>query len=182
MGIGTIMVTGTFFISAGFGVVVSLFILPAVAYAAIELAKVVAALNDAKAEIASYGDYKNEYDSLIEKIEELQTNVNSTKDSSGLIKNELNEVCAPWSALKQDLEEIKAKIENESIDNYEQMKTSFEEILTKITVLESYVGKLELRKDILKVVQADELEADANYLMDKANEKGISLDEFMAAS
>lgn len=181
MGIGITMVTGSFFISAGVGVIISLFILPAVAVAISSLVKLVLKIKKAQAEIASYGDYKNEYDNVISKLNDLKDVVNETKDKSILIKRELNGVIAPWNALKEDLKGIKAKIETKTFDSYEDMKSAFEEVAVILATLEGYLDYLDIDKKLSKVVSVDVLEADADFLENKANGNGVSLKEFLAA-
>lgn len=52
LGVSCTMIVGTFFISGGYGIVITLFILPAVAAAVTELVKIVSKLKTAKKEIA----------------------------------------------------------------------------------------------------------------------------------
>lgn len=181
LGVSCVMITGAFFISRGFALVITLFLLPAVAFAAIELAKIVMKLEVAKAEIAGYGDYENEYNNVIQNLNKLKGTTRDTKTEAESIKKELDDVNAPWKALCDDIRRIDELIKNSSFIDYEKMRTAFKEIEKEWEELKNNIAYLNLDASMSKVVHLDEVVADVDFLIAKAQGEGISMKEFMVA-
>lgn len=181
MGVSCFMITGSFFISGGFGIVISLFLLPAVAVATAELVSIVKKLEAVKKEIAGYGDYENEYNNVIKKLDDLKGTTKKAKDKSEAIKEELDGVNAPWKALHADIEQINKIIMESSFDNYEEMRDAFKEVKNEWDELRKNLEYLDLDASVSKVVHLDEVVADVDFLLTKARGEGISMSEFMVA-
>lgn len=181
LGVSCIMITGSFIISRGFGIVITLFLLPAVGAATAELVKVVRKLEAAKGEIAGYGDYENEYNNVIRDLGKLKGTTEDTKKEAKSVKEDLDGVNAPWEALHDDIKRIDELIKNSSFTDYEKMRTAFKEIEKEWDELKSNIAYLNLDAGMSKVVRFDEVVADVDFLIAKAQGEGISMKEFMVA-
>lgn len=181
MGVSVTIITGSFVIAGGFGIVITLFLLPAVAVAIAKLVEITAKIKKAKAEIASYGDYENEYNAVISKLNELKTNVEDFKDKSEAVKKELDGVIAPWNALEEDIEAIKKAVPESTSEEYDKMKSAFEGIQEGLSTLTEYLKYLDCNKKTSKVVQVDNLDPTPDSIQERAKEEGVSMDDFMAA-
>ncbi len=179
LGVGCAMVVGTFFISPGCGIVVSLFLLPVEAVAVAKLVDIVSKLKSAKSEIANYGDYKNKYDLVIQKLNNLKDTTKKMKADAGLIKEELAEVNAPWVALNKDMECIQRLLGSNSYLDYEKMLEAFEEIEKEWEELRGNLKYLNLETCISKVVPVDDVVAEKDFLLSKAQQEGISISDFV---
>ncbi len=181
MGVGCAMVVGTFFFSTGYGIVVSLFLLPAEIAASVALADIVSKLKSAKSEIAKYGDYKNKYDIVIQKLNNLKATTEKMKKDAESIKEELAEVNAPWVALNKDMECIQRLLGSNSYLDYEKMLEAFEEIEKEWEELRVNIKYLNLETCISKVVLVDDVVAEKDFLLSKVQQEGISISDFVLA-
>lgn len=181
LGVSCIMITGSFIVSRGLGIVITLFLLPAVGAATAELVKVVRKLEAAKGEIAGYGNFEDEYKNVIEKLDDLKGTTEDTKKEAKSVKEKLDGVNAPWEALSADIARINELIKNSSFTDYEKMRTAFKEIEKEWDELKSNIAYLNLDAGMSKVVRLDEVVADVDFLIAKAQGEGISMKEFMVA-
>ena len=146
-----------------------------------ELVKVVRKLEAAKGEIAGYGDYENEYNNVIRDLGKLKGTTEDTKKEAKSVKEDLDGVNAPWEALHDDIKRIDELIKNSSFTDYEKMRTAFKEIEKEWDELKSNIAYLDLDVGMSKVVRLDEVVADVDFLIAKAQGEGISMKEFMVA-
>lgn len=179
MGLSIALVTISFPITPFLSFVVGLFVLPAVGASIAATIKISQKLKAAKAEIESYGDYKNEFNVIITALANMSLSVQQTIKEADGIKTEISAVSAPWKALKQDLKDVREKIVS-NID-YVKLLKSFKNVDSMWENLTKNLSYLNLQKCVHKVVQTDITDFDANVIMEKVKENGISMSEYLVA-
>lgn len=189
-GLSLTLVTFSFYFGGfKFGMIVGIFVLPVLVVATIELANLGMELSAAKKEIESYGDYKNSYNAVIASLAELEVSVNRTIEEAKGIKKEMNDVCAPWNALKIDLDKVKEALTPKKSEtgetipgpDYDALLKSFKDVLVMWRNIKNNLSYLDLKAAGTNVVQTNLTDFDKDAIIKKAKEKGISMDEYIAA-
>lgn len=165
-------------VGGGFGFVVGLLLLPAVALLGKKLYDVIMGIKAAKKEIASYGDYESKYNGIIAKLGGLKSDVEKTQQESAKVKELISEVISPWTSLRKDLDVLVKYISD--TENYETARSQFEEGKELWKQIAANAEYLRMPSDTKVVLEEIPLDTPIEKMLEIATTaKGVTMEEYL---